>query len=87
MALSHRGRKALRTIGLEKDVLEIAIPMRGRLLHSLSGETKSVPYDNVSKQVSKRIFQNLVLLTIHFLVHLFNWEEFPQQQIITRYTL
>ncbi len=38
LALSTRGLKALHAVGLEKHVLELAIPMRGRMIHSPSGE-------------------------------------------------
>ncbi|XP_076260675.1 kynurenine 3-monooxygenase cn [Rhynchophorus ferrugineus] len=50
LALSHRGRKALKLIGLETEVLEGAIPMKGRLLHSKRGNTAAVLYDPVNKQ-------------------------------------
>ncbi|KAJ8946407.1 hypothetical protein NQ318_011816, partial [Aromia moschata] len=50
LSLSHRGRRALRLIHLEEEILEAAIPMKGRLLHDITGVTKSVPYDPVSNQ-------------------------------------
>lgn len=56
LALSHRGRKALRLVGLESDVLKSAIPMKGRLLHTENGKTTSIPYDPVSNQVRKPRF-------------------------------
>lgn len=52
MALSNRGRNALAAVGLEKLILESAIPMKGRLLHDLKGRTTSVPYDALTGQVS-----------------------------------
>ncbi len=39
LALSDRGLKALRMVGLEKKVREICIPMNGRMIHSKHGET------------------------------------------------
>ncbi len=33
LALSERGLNALRQVGLEESVLQLAVPMRGRLLH------------------------------------------------------
>lgn len=45
MALSARGRKALAEVGLENDLLQHGIPMRGRMLHDLKGRTKCIPYD------------------------------------------
>ncbi|MDR3615212.1 MAG: NAD(P)/FAD-dependent oxidoreductase [Candidatus Obscuribacterales bacterium] len=38
LALSTRGIKALNTVGLEGKVLEIAIPMRGRMIHPVKGD-------------------------------------------------
>lgn len=52
LALSNRGREALRAVGLEDLVLSKATPMKGRLVHFPSGENKSVLYDKQKKQVS-----------------------------------
>jgi len=38
LALSDRGLKALRLVGLEEKVREFCIPMRGRMIHGLTGE-------------------------------------------------
>lgn len=51
LALSVRGQRALTEIGLEKQLLEHAIPMRGRMLHDLKGRTEFVPYDPNGNQV------------------------------------
>lgn len=51
LALSHRGRKALRLIGMEEKILKNAIPMSARFLHNEVGSTTIMPYDPVSKQV------------------------------------
>lgn len=53
MALSNRGREALRAVGLEEEVLKNAIPMRGRFIHTLRDQINSIPYDRVSQQVKK----------------------------------
>ena len=37
LALSDRGRKALRQVGIEKKVMSIAVPVYKRLMHSLEG--------------------------------------------------
>jgi len=50
LALSARGRKALREVGLEDALLEHGIPMRGRMLHDIKGRTTFVPYDANTKQ-------------------------------------
>jgi len=44
LAISLRGLHALRQIGLEKDILDVAVPMRGRMIHSPAGETMFQPY-------------------------------------------
>ena len=44
LALSHRGWKALKEIGLQDAVSKIAIPMRGRVIHDVNGGTAFFPY-------------------------------------------
>ena len=38
LALSTRGLTTLKFVGLEEEVLKLAIPMRGRMIHALNGE-------------------------------------------------
>src|SRR5438128_9974113 len=45
LALSTRGIHALEQLGLADEVLQHAIPMRGRMIHDKSGELHFVPYD------------------------------------------
>lgn len=52
LALSNRGRLALRSVGLEKAVVEDhGSAMRSRLLHMKNGECKKIAYDPVNKNV------------------------------------
>ena len=44
LALSDRGIAALREVGMDEYMLAEAIPMYGRMVHSVSGETKLLPY-------------------------------------------
>src|SRR5688572_14705762 len=44
LALSDRGIAALREIGMDDYMLAEAIPMYGRMIHAVSGETKLLPY-------------------------------------------
>lgn len=44
LALSNRGWKALETVGADKKVREIAIPMYGRMMHDLQGNLTFQPY-------------------------------------------
>lgn len=45
LALSTRGIHALEELGLAEEVLQHAIPMRGRMIHDKSGELHFSPYD------------------------------------------
>ncbi len=44
LALSTRGWTALKGAGIDKEVAELAIPMPGRIMHSLDGELTYQPY-------------------------------------------
>src|SRR5437667_12876425 len=44
LALSVRGLHALREVGLAEEVLQAAIPMRGRMIHSPAGSLTFQPY-------------------------------------------
>ncbi|XP_055374132.1 kynurenine 3-monooxygenase [Condylostylus longicornis] len=66
LALSVRGFKALEEVGLKDVLLKHGIPMKGRMLHDLNGQTTFVPYDSVTNQCIYSIgrkFLNEVLLT------------------------
>jgi kynurenine 3-monooxygenase len=44
LALSDRGIAALREVGMDEYMLSEAVPMYGRMIHSVSGDTKLLPY-------------------------------------------
>ncbi|MCH8904913.1 MAG: FAD-dependent monooxygenase, partial [Bacteroidetes bacterium] len=44
LALSDRGWKALETVGLDKQIRDIAIPMKGRMIHDEKGGLSLLPY-------------------------------------------
>jgi kynurenine 3-monooxygenase len=44
LALSDRGIAALRDVGMDEYMLAEAVPMYGRMIHTVSGETKLLPY-------------------------------------------
>ncbi|MER7130968.1 FAD-dependent oxidoreductase [Streptosporangium saharense] len=46
LAISERGRDALRRIGLEDQVMADALPMRGRMIHPVSGPLDFQPYSH-----------------------------------------
>lgn len=85
LALSFRGREALRAVGLEDIVVkQYGTSMRGRMLHDKNGNLKEVLYDSVKGNVSLRssvyyfelslriyyTFTRIDTLIVHFAVHL-----------------
>lgn len=48
LALSDRGIAALREVGMDAYMLAEAVPMLGRMIHTVSGETKLLPYSGRS---------------------------------------
>ena len=44
LALSDRGIAALREVGMDEYMLAEAIPMYGRMIHSVDGSTRLLPY-------------------------------------------
>ncbi|XP_026296044.1 kynurenine 3-monooxygenase isoform X4 [Apis mellifera] len=66
LALSVRGREALRAVGLEEVVVDHhGIAMRGRMIHNKNGSLKEILYDGVNQNciysVTRR-YLNIVLL-------------------------
>ena len=51
LALSDRGWKALRTVGLEEAIREIAIPMFRRDIHHVDGKRSSQPYGKENQAI------------------------------------
>src|SRR5437764_14839264 len=58
LALSARGIHALSLVGLDREVLDRSIPMRGRFIHPVSGPCSLIPYgrkpDEVIHSVGRR---------------------------------
>lgn len=52
LALSDRGIKALREVGIAEDVLKIAIPMHGRFIHNADGSTAFQPYGKEGQYIN-----------------------------------
>jgi kynurenine 3-monooxygenase len=65
LAVTSRGLLALEHVGLKQAVLDIGIPMRGRMVHSIEGETTFIPYgqrpDEVIYSVSRGALNKLLL--------------------------
>lgn len=66
LALTARGLKSLREVGLADDVMKLAIPMKGRMLHDREGHTTYVPYGQKAHEVINSVSRgelNKMLLT------------------------
>jgi kynurenine 3-monooxygenase len=51
LALSDRGLKALRGVGIEQDIIDISIPMYGRMVHDVKGNTNFQPYGKEGQSI------------------------------------
>jgi kynurenine 3-monooxygenase len=51
LALSTRGIHALREVGLDREILNLAIPMKGRMMHALDGKLTFQPYGKDESEV------------------------------------
>lgn len=66
LALTSRGIRALEQVGLKEEVMQLCIPVRGRMLHDLEGNTKLVPYSQNPEEYINSISRgdlNKLLLT------------------------
>ena len=66
LALSTRGITALERVGLADQVLEMAIPMRGRVMHAVDGSTTLQPYGRDGEainSISRRALNELLMTT------------------------
>jgi kynurenine 3-monooxygenase len=51
LALSARGIEALKKVGIDQEVLNTGMPMKGRTMHSISGATTYQPYGKEGEQI------------------------------------
>jgi kynurenine 3-monooxygenase len=49
--LSHRGLKYLKELGLDKEIINKAIPMKGRMIHDVEGGQKFFPYGEKGQMI------------------------------------
>ncbi len=52
LALSDRGIKALKEVGIAEEILSIAIPMHGRSIHNLDGSNTFQPYGKQGQYIN-----------------------------------
>lgn len=65
LAISTRGIESLAAVGLADEILRMAIPMRGRMMHSLHGELAFQPYGTEAAHVINSVSRadlNIALL-------------------------
>jgi kynurenine 3-monooxygenase len=55
LALSARGIHALERAGIDREVLAMAVPMRGRMIHGAGGRTHFQPYGTRADQVNHSV--------------------------------
>lgn len=81
LALSVRGRAALRMVDIEDEVAETGIPMPSRLIHNVDGTTTVLPYgkpDQFILSVDRRALNESLLTAV---------EAYPQVNIYFSYKL
>ncbi|MDH3706262.1 MAG: FAD-dependent monooxygenase [Acidimicrobiia bacterium] len=65
LALSHRGLSALAKVGLDRQVVDMGTPMRGRIMHDRAGDLTYQPYGTVPEHhlvsVSRNGLNSLLL--------------------------
>jgi kynurenine 3-monooxygenase len=65
LVITSRGLEAVRQVGLEDKIMAITIPMKGRMLHDLQGQTTFVPYgqneNEVINSISRGELNNLLM--------------------------
>ena len=52
LAISHRGLKSLDRVGLKEKVLDMVIPMPGRMVHDIEGNTNFQPYGKEGQHIN-----------------------------------
>jgi kynurenine 3-monooxygenase len=65
LALSTRGIKALEEVGLADEIKKAAIPMHGRMMHSLQGDLSFLPYGKQGQFINSISRSNLNALLIN----------------------
>jgi kynurenine 3-monooxygenase len=65
LALSTRGIKALEEIGLAEEIKKAAIPMHGRMMHSLQGDLSFLPYGKQGQFINSISRSNMNTLLIN----------------------
>lgn len=65
LALSNRGWRALKEIGLDKEVQKMVIPMKGRIMHNEKGELTFQPYGKEGEHINSISRRDLNILLMN----------------------
>lgn len=65
LALSNRGWRSLREVGLEAEVKKMVIPMKGRMMHDESGNLTFQPYGKAGQHINSISRSGLNVLLIN----------------------
>lgn len=60
LVVTDRGLKALNRVGLKEKILELSIPMKGRMLHDEEGKETFVPYGQKDDEVIHAVHRGLL---------------------------
>lgn len=60
LTLSHRGLAGLRRAGLDEKALQLAVPVRGRMIHDKAGKITLQPYDPNPQRVMHSIGRSVI---------------------------
>ena len=56
LALSRRGREALRHVGLEDEIVNNGVPMYARMIHDIDGRRRPIPYGTKDQVFRAQVF-------------------------------
>ncbi len=78
LALSERGLRPLRKLGLDKEILKHSIPMYGRAIHSLDGNVSVQPYSKNPERfihsISRKVLNEILITEAEANGVVFNFE-------------
>ncbi len=60
LVITSRGLNALEQVGLREQAMDIAVPVKGRMLHDIHGQTTFVPYGQKEHEVINAISRGLL---------------------------
>lgn len=65
LAFSNRGMKGLQLVGLEKEVDDLCIPLRGRMIHPVEGDNFMSPYSGRGEHINSISREDLNIMLLN----------------------